>query len=451
MIGILSSTAVSDAEGIRITPSTWPNFNDMRALIWFRNDLRIHDHEGLHKASTDHREHIGLYCFGPAQFGETTSGLPKTGAFRAHFTIESVIQLRYNLQTLGGDLIVRQQDPAEVIAQIHKESPLDVIYFESENTFEEQQEEEAVRALGIPMESYWGKTLVHPEDVAKGIERLPNGFTSWRKRQEAHWAIRDEFPRPHQLFFPETLAIGPIPTLDGLGIEAPESDARGVLSFKGGESEALVRLQHYFWDANELRRYKETRNGLLGPDYSSKFSPWLANGSLSPRRVYFEILRYEEQVEKNESTYWMIFELLWRDFFRFKSMKLGAGFFKHPVQGRIKNPWGLSEFRAWVAGETGVPFVDANMRELAATGFMSNRGRQNVASYLINDLRVDWTLGAEWFESLLIDYDVASNYGNWTYLAGNGADPRGKRYFNIPKQASMYDPDGSFQAHWLED
>lgn len=423
----------------------------MRALVWFRKDLRIHDHEGLNKAAAEHREHIGLYAFDPRHFGETTAGIPKTGSFRAQFLVESVKQLRYNLQTLGGDLIVRRSTAAEAISEIHAASPIDVIYYQAEYTREEQVEEEEVRALGIQMTPYHGQTLVHPEDVAKGIERLPNGFTSWRKRQEAHWIVRDEFDCPRELFFPDTVSPGMIPTLSDLGLENPVQDNRAVLPFRGGESEALSRLEDYFWDKDQLRVYKETRNGLIGANYSSKFSPWLANGSLSPRRIFWEVQRYEEQVVKNESTYWMVFELLWRDFFRFKSMKLKKAFFQHRAVGRIKKPWGISAFRAWTLGETGEPFVDANMKELLATGFMSNRGRQNVASFLINDLKVDWLLGAEWFESLLVDYDVCSNYGNWTYLAGNGADPRGQRYFNIKKQASMYDAHGEYQALWLED
>jgi deoxyribodipyrimidine photo-lyase len=161
-----------------------------------------------------------------------------------------------------------------------------------------------------------------------------------------------------------------------------------VLTFSGGERAALSRLRHYFWESEALSRYKQTRNGLLGPDYSSKLSPWLANGSVSPRTVYREVRRYERERAKNDSTYWFIFELTWR------------------------------------TGDTGRGFIDANMREIAAKGFMSNRGRQNVASFLARDLEVNWVMGAEYFESMLIDYDPASNYGNWTYTVGVGTDPR---------------------------
>ncbi|HEY9881908.1 MAG TPA: FAD-binding domain-containing protein, partial [Leptolyngbyaceae cyanobacterium] len=125
-------------------------------------------------------------------------------------------------------------------------------------------------------------------------------------------------------------------------------------------------------------------------------------------------------------------------------------FYPSGLQGlpiKWKQDW--ERFDVWRRGETGFPLVDANMRELAATGFMSNRGRQNVASFLTKNLGIDWRMGAEWFESLLIDHDVCSNYGNWNYTAGVGNDARGFRYFNILKQAKDYDPNGDYVKHWL--
>src|SRR5690606_25977707 len=109
----------------------------------------------------------------------------------------------------------------------------------------------------------------------------------------------------------------------------------------------------------------------------------------------------------------------------------------------------LELFSRWADGKTGIPFIDANMKELALTGFMSNRGRQNVASFLVNDLKLNWQLGAEWFEAHLIDYDPSSNWGNWNYIAGVGNDPRQDRVFNIINQAKRYDPEGTYVKTWL--
>jgi deoxyribodipyrimidine photo-lyase len=211
------------------------------------------------------------------------------------------------------------------------------------------------------------------------------------------------------------------------------------------------RLQDYFWKNDRLKVYKETRNGMLGGDYSSKFSPWLAIGCLSPRYIAKEVAKYEEERVANDSTYWLIFELLWRDYFRFIAAKHGNKIFKITGLRELSISWQQDwpRFELWRTGKTGYPLIDANMRELAATGFMSNRGRQNVASFLTKNLGIDWRIGAEWFESLLIDYDPCSNWGNWNYTAGVGNDARGFRFFNTIKQAKDYDAKGEYVKHWL--
>jgi deoxyribodipyrimidine photo-lyase len=172
---------------------------------------------------------------------------------------------------------------------------------------------------------------------------------------------------------------------------------------------------------------------------------------LSPRYIYDEIERYERKRIKNDSTYWLIFELLWRDYFRFICAKHGNKIFFSSGLQEIEFPWKEDRqlFEIWQKGKTGYPLIDANMRELQLTGFMSNRGRQNVASFLTKNLGINWIMGAEWFESILIDYDVCSNWGNWNYTAGVGNDARGFRYFNTIKQSKDYDPQGKYLRHWL--
>ena len=192
---------------------------------------------------------------------------------------------------------------------------------------------------------------------------------------------------------------------------------------------------------------------MVGADYSSKFSAWLAMGCISPRAIYHEIKKYEKENEANDSTYWLVFELLWRDFFRFMFKKYQTKFFLYSgIQSDKVNSKALNKklVSQWVKGTTPSDFINANMIELKQTGFMSNRGRQNVASYFCNELNMDWRIGAAYFESQLIDYDVCSNWGNWAYLAGVGNDPRKHRYFNIEKQANDYDKDRVFRDLWLQ-
>ena len=219
-------------------------------------------------------------------------------------------------------------------------------------------------------------------------------------------------------------------------------------AFHGAERAALAHVADYC-QRGLPSTYKTTRNELMGVNYSTKWSPWLATGALSPRQAWSAIAAFEQTQGANESTYWICFELLWRDHFRWLHRKHGV---------RLYRPQGLTDlpapahhpraFQQWCQGETGQPFIDAAMRELALTGYLSNRMRQNVASYLIHDLQCDWRAGAAWFESQLIDFDVYSNQGNWLYLAGRGTDPRGSRRFNPAKQASDYDPAGTYTDLW---
>ena len=198
--------------------------------------------------------------------------------------------------------------------------------------------------------------------------------------------------------------MGEIPS-----VEYKIHENASLKSYKGGESEGLRRIDDYL--AHHIKTYKETRNGLMGEEFSTKFSAYFAVGCISARDVYFKVKQFEEnmkekgQLNKTEekSTYWVIFEILWRDFCYFFAKKHGSALFHLDGAVGSKNEkydreWKTDEklWRPWVEGNTGIPFIDANMREISQTGLMSNRGRQNVASFLTKDLMVDWRLGAEW-------------------------------------------------------
>ena len=429
----------------------------MKILVWFRNDLRLHDHEPLQDALKAGTQVVPVYVFDPRQFGETSFGFPKTGKFRARFLLESVADLRQSLQRLGSDLIIRWGKPEDELPKLVVQTQSQTVYWHEEVTAEETAVANAVasklEAMGVALQTYWGTTLYRPDDLPFSKQKLPAVFTQFRKKVEQYSTVYDASPAPKQLSpLPAAIQSGDVPTLHDLGIdEAPILDDRAVLPFRGGETAGLARLQQYIWDADCLKAYKQTRNGMLGANYSSKFSAWLSLGCLSPRRIYQTVQEYETERVKNDSTYWLVFELLWRDYFRFICAKHGDRVFYPSGLRGLKVAWkqDWQRFDAWCQGLTGYPLVDANMRELAVTGFMSNRGRQNVASFLTKNLGIDWRMGAEWFESLLIDYDVCSNWGNWNYTAGVGNDARGFRYFNIPKQAKDYDPQGKYVKHWL--
>lgn len=426
-----------------------------RILIWFRNDLRLHDHAPLYQSLKQKAQVIPSYCFDVRQFGKTSFGFSKTGAFRAQFLLESVADLRRSLQSLNSNLIIRRGLPELVIPELMQQLEISQVFYYKEVTAEEVAVETALQSAlqsqGVKLRSFWGHTLYHPDDLPFDICELPELFTSFRKAIESSSSVQLVYPKPKTLPPLPDVEAGTLPTLTDLGLKPPTFDDRAVLKFQGGETAGVDRLQDYFWQQNCLKAYKETRNGMLGANYSSKFSPWLASGCLSPRYIYEQVQGYEATRVRNDSTYWLVFELLWRDYFRLVCAKHGNRvFLRSGLQGldiRWKEDW--QQFTLWQQGMTGYPLVDANMRELAATGFMSNRGRQNVASFLTKNLGINWQMGAEWFESALIDYDVCSNWGNWNYTAGVGNDARGFRFFNILKQSKDYDPDGAYVKHWL--
>ncbi len=438
-------------------------------LVWFRNDLRVTDNNSL-KAACDHDgDVIAVYCFDPAFYQESDFGfdldfkLPftKTGKYRAQFIIEALEDLRNQLQNHGIPLLVYHKSPAQVFPELIKEYEIQHIFLQKEWTRDEVQQEEklgkALEAAGLKDQvkghRVYDQFLFHPDDVPfESFSQIPRVFTEFRKKCEKQSEVRDlvnidnykqELPDVEQT---------ELPSLNDLGLEEFEKDHRSAFPWKGGATAAWERLDHYFWETKKLQYYKKTRNGLVGTDYSSKFSAWLAIGAISAREIYWEVKHFEKEIKKNQDTYWLIFELIWRDFFKYVSLKHESDIFQ--LGGILKKDyeWKTSEreLNKWMNGETHERFVNANMKELAATGFMSNRGRQNVASYWSMHKEQDWRIGAAYFEHILIDYDVHSNYGNWMYNSGVGNDPR-NRTFNIKSQADRYDGDGKFQNLWLQE
>jgi len=425
------------------------------ALVWFKTDLRIADNESLIKAISQSQEIIPVYCFDDSHFEMTTSGFKKTGSYRAQFLLESLEDLDASLRKIGSGLLIVKGKPEIEIPRLVLEYKAQKVFAKREVAYEEKRTEKLVQEelfkLRCELETCSTSTLYHAEDLPFSIKDIPDVFTNFRKKTEKDAIIRAPFGKPTQINSPK-IPLLQLPLLKDLGLTKTKIDVRAVLSFKGGETEAIKRLHHYFYETKCLSNYKETRNGMVGADYSSKFSAWLAMGCISPRFIYAEVKKYEKEFGANDSTYWLIFELLWRDFFRFMFKKHQTKFFLYAgIKNEKVNSNSVQEklLSQWINGKTPSDFINANMIELKRTGFMSNRGRQNVASYFCNELNMDWRIGAAYFEEQLIDYDVCSNWGNWAYLAGVGNDPRGHRYFNIDKQAQEYDKYKVFRTLWL--
>ncbi|CAD6338786.1 unnamed protein product [Miscanthus lutarioriparius] len=309
------------------------------AVVWFRNDLRVLDNEALLRAWAASEAVLPVYCVDPRVFAGSTHyfGLPKTGALRAQFLIECLGDLKQSLRKKGLDLLVRHSKPEEILPSIAKAVSAHTIYAHKETCSEE---------------------LLVERLVSKGLEQVQIG------QGGASVPKKPLNPRLQLIWGATMYHIDdlPFPVNNLPDVYTQFRKSEKGMHFIGGEKAALGRVHEYFWKKDQLKDYK--------------------------------VKRYEKQRVANDSTYWVLFELIWRDYFRFLSAKYGNAIFHL-------------------------------------------------------DMGIDWRMGAEWFETCLLDYDPASNYGSWTYGAGVGNDPREDRYFSIPKQAKTYDPEGEYVAYWL--
>ncbi len=430
------------------------------ALVWHRTDGRLDDNAAvLEAAALSAGRACGVVCLPDEPSRAILPGVPWRSARRVRFELEGVAALRAEWEARGSTLLVTRGEPHTVLPRLAARLGIDAVVTAPCLAHDEAREDmrvaEALRTLDVTLVRRDETTLLAPEDLPFALDALPRVFSDFRRAVERPLVVRPPVPAPVELAPPdgarEVAAEQTVPSLADFGLEVPLEDPRRAWPCRGGRAEGLARLRRWIWDEDALARYKETRDGLMGAGFSSKLSPWLASGALSPREVVLEVRRYERERVANESTYWLIFELLWRDYFHFWVRRWGArAFAKRGVLGRT--PCGAPDsatFERWRRGETGEPFVDAGMRELAATGYLSNRLRQNVASWLARTANVDWRWGAAWFESQLVDYDVGPNWGNWQYVAGVGNDPR-NRTFDVRAQAEHYDPDGAYRRLWAE-
>jgi len=415
------------------------------SLVYFQHDLRIHDHPGLTFASQRGLPIIGVYLLNPLEQQKSRWGFQKIGPYRQQFLFESLSVLKNNLAKLHIPLLVWTRDTQSAANQLKANYEIDTIYAAIEPGSEERNLLKAFQnALGVTnVLMHHDKPLLSPAIYPWLLSHLPGRFTDARMKVESSISIN-----------PMYSTISP-----QIKIETIEDDFATITQFpyqenpfmKGGEDAALTHLNQYFFETKEVLTYKETRNNMLRFEDSSKLSPALSLGLISPRMIYWQLKKVEETIKKNQSTYWIWFELLWRDYFYYLHLQKGDQFFLLEGIMHVNKNWiGKQTYQnAILEAKTGYPLVDANLKELFQTGWMSNRGRQNVASFMAKILQLDWRFGAALFEHFLIDYDVSSNYGNWQYISGVGVDPREDRIFNVTLQAKKYDEKGEYIKHWL--
>lgn len=426
-------------------------------LVWFRNDLRIHDHQALFDAIRSKEPVRALYIWDERWEQEQQPGLKRMGNHRRRFLKESLEDLKSSLDMLGIELTELKGEVRTLLPEWLREESIQKVYVHSYPGVEETRDLSWVQEQSPQVNWHIkeGHMLLRKDQLGMDLSEFPMSFTQFRKKLEKTLSI----PKKHSSYNPaerEVFSEAREPewikaqakvtdiTCDDW-IQKPSEQARG------GETAALKRLESYVGEAEKLFSYKETRDGMLSLDDSSKLSFWLASGCLSPKRVYQRILDMESNSRRNESSYWLFFELLWREYFQWLLIATESSLFSLKGLLDYERQWSHDTelFEAWKNGQTGYPLVDAAMTELKETGYMSNRSRQNVASFLTKNLGVNWLWGARYFEEQLIDFDPASNYGNWAYQAGVGTDMRELRAFNVVSQGTRYDPKGLYVKYWL--
>lgn len=411
-------------------------------IYWFRNDLRLADNPAFTQACLNADYLLPVYVHDTKE-QETVYGFERQGPHRKAFLRASLDDLKTRLQAQGSDLLEFSGKSAEVLLRLFKDSAADAIYCEQIEAPEEIEQVRILQEQGANVDEYWQSSMLDPQHFPFDLEKMPDVFTAFRREVErAQLKFAQPINAPKKIpSLPAALPQGSILPSRAQSVAHPY--------LLGGASHAQAHLKQYL-ERRLADSYKETRNQLIGMDYSSKFSAWLSLGCISARDIAAQLNDYENSYGANDGTYWLWFELLWRDYFRFIHFKYGQKLYRASgLTGIAVSPSYVSSFEQWRTGNVGSELVDAGMRELHHTGYLSNRMRQIVASYWIYDMKGDWRAGAAWFESQLIDYDVYSNQGNWLYIAGRGTDPRGGRAFNVAKQTQDHDAQAVYRKLWL--
>jgi len=422
----------------------------MRILHWFRKDLRLDDNSALSEAVQDAAgDVVPFYASDPAWFAR-----PDMAATRVRFVLGSLAELSAAVAARGSRLALAHGDPAESVVRAARAAGADAVYWNDEYEpalrTRDDRVHAALTAAGVTVKRFHDRLLVPPGMVSTRSGGPYSVFTPFCRACEAL-----PFAVPHarvERLAAHELPSRPLATLEQLGFGEPASAA-----WPAGESHAHQRLQRFLGGTGRepgagLARYASERDFPAAPATSS-LSADLKFGTIGVRRVAHAVLdaaardaRLAAHAEK------FVQELRWRDFYahvlwHFPHVEHGAF---RPEYDALAWPGRAAWFEAWCAGRTGYPIVDAGMRELAATGFMHNRVRMVVASFLTKDLLLDWRRGERWFMNHLVDGDLANNNGGWQWAAGTGTDAAPYfRIFNPVSQGMRFDPGGAYVRRWL--
>ncbi|WP_340161310.1 deoxyribodipyrimidine photo-lyase [uncultured Hoeflea sp.] len=412
------------------------------ALVWFRNDLRIADNEAL-VAACQHSAVVPVYI------RQTCGKTRALGGARNWWLHKSLSSLSSDLERLGAPLILLSGDPSDLIPELVKTTGASAVYWNRRYDPEHLEADSALKAglqaEGLIAESFAGQLLHEPT-------KLRTGSGTYYKVYSPFWrALEPDVENRPPLDAPEQLK--PLADATGLATESLDSwemlptkpDWSGGLAdtWTPGESGARERLKDFIED--RMQGYSDRRD-IPGVDATSGLSPHLANGEITPAQI-FEALRTTENDAAPDDRGKFRKEVGWREFAWHLLANEPALAEKNHNPKFDAFPWrnDTKALIAWQKGLTGYPIVDAGMRQLWQTGWMHNRVRMVVASFLTKHLLIDWRTGEDWFWDTLVDADPASNAASWQWVAGSGADAAPYfRIFNPVLQGEKFDPDGDY-------
>lgn len=417
-----------------------------KILVWFRNDLRLHDNEMLVEAIAKSDSILPVYFFDPRYFENTRFETAKTGVLRSVFLLDSILSLRKAFQELGGDILLVQGRPEDKIGALVEQFDIAEVYHHREVGPEETEisghVEDFLWTMKVNLRHFIGHTLYNKEDLPFPIKDIPDVFAQFKKKTERDAIVKSCFLTPEHIDFVENDSWGALPSLKDLGFDLDTYAVSGPYAL-GGEDAGLLHLKSLLAPGADIYLKHTAKHTPEKPGFSSRLSAWLAFGCLSPRMVYWKVKEAEGVFGLNAHFNQVLLGLLWRDYFRFMFKKHGIAFFRETdlekdILQALEdvNP----ALEKWKAGQTENPIVDKYMYDLNTTGFIPHVGRLLVATYLVHVLKIHWTCGAAYFEEKLIDYAPASNWGNWASVAGIGKDDaKSKNTFDLSKQIKMLD------------
>jgi deoxyribodipyrimidine photo-lyase len=402
-------------------------------VVVYHRDLRVHDHPALAEAARTGGPVVPLFVVDQRLFSLSGS------ANRAAFLVESLTDLRRSLQRLAGQLYVRVGDPVDEVMKVVAQTGAETVHVGEDVTplarRRQDRLDEACRKERVQLSLFPGTMVVPAGDIVPAGADHYRVFTPyWRQWQVVPSRVVEAIPRKLAAP-PGGLAAGRIPSIRSLS-DRPLSPHRAC----GGET--IGRGAARRWLGRHLGSYAVGHDDLPG-DRTSRLSPYLHFGCLSANEL-------ANMAQDRPGGQDFIRQLCWRDFHH-QVLAAFPALGKRDYRPRPGRTWHDNDVlvRAWKEGRTGVPIVDAGMRQLRAEGWMHNRARLLVASYLTRDLGVHWKVGADHFMDWLVDADVANNYGNWQWVAGTGNDTRPNRRFNLLRQARRFDPDGDYVRRYV--